>query len=144
MIRKERHVRVKRQLGRSGGGASSGNIVSVRELYLRQDVPCRSLACPRSCPDWLPPPVLPIDATHYLIPDFSVGKDFLELLELSFLQSQPILFFQTVASFIQFEGGRRQYNRLKNLLSDKTRACALFLNEFHVSTYLDRKVNVGF
>ena len=131
-------MRVKRQLGRGGG--SSGTIVSVRELYLRHDVPCRSLACPAACPDRSPPSaVLPVDVTHYVIPDFSVGKDFLELLELPCLQSQAILFFQTVASFVQFEGGRRQYNRLKNLLSDKSRACALFLNEFHADIYVERK-----
>ena len=114
MIRKERRVRVKRQLtgGRSGG--TGGTVVSVRELYLRDDVPCRSLACSSSCPDRAPPaPVLPVDVTHYVVPDFTVGKDFLELLELPFLQSQAILFFQTVASYVQFEGGRRQYNRLK-------------------------------
>jgi len=87
----------------------------------------------------LPEAVLPVDATHYVVPDFSVGKDFLELLELPCLRSQAILFFQTVASFVQFEGGRRQYNRLKGLLADKSRACALFLNEFHASTYLERK-----
>ena len=142
MIRKERRVRVKRQLGRrgaTGGAAGGGSIVSVRELYLREDVPCRSLACPGACPDWLPAPTLPVDATHYVVPDYSVGKDFLELLELPFLQQQAVLFFQSVAGFVQFEGGRRQYNRLKGLLADKTRQCALFLNEFHKSTYLDRK-----
>ena len=110
MIRKERRVRVRRQLGRAGG--SGGTVVSVRELYLRDDVPCRSLACPVSCPDLAPPAaVLPVDGTHYVIPDFSVGKDFLELLELPFLRSQAILFFQTVASFVQvwyplYSGGR--------------------------------------
>ena len=92
-----------------------------------------------ACANWLPAPVLPSDATHYLIPDFTVGKDFLELLELPFLQAQPMLFFQTVASYVQFDGGRRQYNRMKGLLGDKTRSCALFLNEFHKDTYLDRK-----
>ena len=104
MIRKERRVRVKRQLGRAGGGGG-GTVVSVRELYLRDDVPCRSLACPASCPDMAPLPeaVLPVDATHYVVPDFSVGKDFLELLELPCLRSQAILFFQTVASFVQVD-----------------------------------------
>jgi hypothetical protein len=136
MIRTEKFVRVKKQLGRAG--SSGGPIVSVREHYLREDVPCRSHLCPHTCPDWQPPPCLPLDVTHYVIPDCSIGKDFLEVMELPLFQNQGLLFFQTVTNHVQFEGGRRQYNRLKSLLRDKSRCHGLFLNEFNKHTYLER------
>jgi hypothetical protein len=46
---------------------------------------------------------LPPDVTHYLIPDGTVAKDFLEMLE--FPEIRGIIFMQTVANYVSIVKG---------------------------------------
>ncbi|KAI2574760.1 DIS3L isoform 12, partial [Pan troglodytes] len=46
---------------------------------------------------------------------------------------------QTACQAVQHQRGRRQYNKLRNLLKDARHDCILFANEFQQCCYLPRE-----
>uniref|UniRef100_A0A8D3E4M7 DIS3-like exonuclease 1 n=1 Tax=Scophthalmus maximus TaxID=52904 RepID=A0A8D3E4M7_SCOMX len=108
----------------------------VREHYLRERVPCYSGACQAGCAH-ADGKLLPADLTHYVVPDVGVVLDYLEILELRELQG--VVFTQTACQALQHSKGRRQYNRLRNLLKDPRHDCVLFANEFQEYSYCPRE-----
>uniref|UniRef100_A0A4W6CEB8 DIS3-like exonuclease 1 n=1 Tax=Lates calcarifer TaxID=8187 RepID=A0A4W6CEB8_LATCA len=107
----------------------------VREHYLRERVPCYSSVCQADCVN--DGKVLPGDLTHYVVPDVGVVVDYLEILEDRELQG--VVFTQTACQAVQHSKGRRQYNRLRNLLKDPRHDCVLFANEFQEYSYCPRE-----
>ncbi|XP_070825104.1 DIS3-like exonuclease 1 [Chaetodon trifascialis] len=107
----------------------------VREHYLREQVPCYSALCQADCAN--DGKALPADLTHYVVPDVGVVVDYLEILE--FRELQGIVFTQTACQAVQHSKGRRQYNRLRNLLKDPRHDCVLFANEFQEYSYCPRE-----
>ncbi|KAG7242448.1 hypothetical protein INR49_022692 [Caranx melampygus] len=107
----------------------------VREHYLRERVPCFSSVCQADCVN--DGKVLPGDLTHYVVPDAGVVVDYLEILE--FRELQGIVCTQTACQAVQHSKGRRQYNRLRNLLKDPRHDCVLFANEFQEYSYCPRE-----
>lgn len=107
----------------------------VREHYLRERVPCFSALCQADCDN--DGKVLPADLTHYVVPDVGIVLDYLEILE--FREIQGIIFTQTACQTVQHHKGRRQYNRLRNLLKDPRHDCVLFANEFQEYSYCPRE-----
>lgn len=109
----------------------------VREHYLRPSVPCNSPLCPQPASCQNDGKLLSSDVTHYMIPDWKVVQDYLEILE--FPELKGIIFMQTACQAVQHQRGRRQYNKLRNLLKDARHDCVLFANEFQQSCYLPRE-----
>nr|KAF6391770.1 DIS3 like exosome 3'-5' exoribonuclease [Pipistrellus kuhlii] len=109
----------------------------VREHYLRPSVPCNSPLCPRPAACRNDGKLLSGDVTHYMVPDWKVVQDYLEILE--FPELKGIIFMQTACQAVQHQRGRRQYNKLRNLLKDARHDCVLFANEFQQSCYLPRE-----
>ncbi|XP_074862490.1 DIS3-like exonuclease 1 isoform X1 [Carettochelys insculpta] len=127
MLRTEKVLQLRGPQGRS--------VRVVREHYLRPDVPCRSALCWAACPR--DGKLLSDDVTHYLVPDWKIVQDYLEILELPELKG--IIFMQTACQAVQHQRGRRQYNRLRNLVKDARNDCILFANEFQQYCYLPRE-----
>ncbi|KAM4893033.1 DIS3-like exonuclease 1 [Sylvia borin] len=132
MLRTEKVLQLRGQQGRA--------VRVVREHYLRPDVPCRSAlcrsalcraACARDGK------LLSDDVTHYVVPDCKVVQEYLEILE--FPELKGIIFMQTACQAVQHQKGRRQYNKLRNLLKDPRHDCTVFANEFHQDCYLPRE-----
>ncbi|XP_074090539.1 DIS3-like exonuclease 1 [Macrotis lagotis] len=109
----------------------------VREHYLRPSVPCNSPLCPQPARCRNDGKLLSSDVTHYVIPDWKVVQDYLEILE--FPELKGIIFMQTACQAVQHQRGRRQYNKLRNLLKDARHDCILFANEFQQYSYLPRE-----
>ncbi|XP_035943036.2 DIS3-like exonuclease 1 isoform X7 [Halichoerus grypus] len=109
----------------------------VREHYLRPSVPCNSPLCPQPAACRNDGKLLSSDVTHYMIPDWKVVQDYLEILE--FPELKGIIFMQTACQTVQHQKGRRQYNKLRNLLKDARHDCILFANEFQQHCYLPRE-----
>ncbi|XP_039074715.1 DIS3-like exonuclease 1 isoform X1 [Hyaena hyaena] len=109
----------------------------VREHYLRPSVPCNSPLCPQPATCRNDGKLLSSDVTHYMIPDWKVVQDYLEILE--FPELKGIIFMQTACQTVQHQRGRRQYNKLRNLLKDTRHDCILFANEFQQYCYLPRE-----
>ncbi|XP_053450315.1 DIS3-like exonuclease 1 isoform X3 [Nycticebus coucang] len=109
----------------------------VREHYLRPCVPCHSPLCPQPAACRNDGKLLSSDVTHYVIPDWKVVQDYLEILE--FPELKGIIFMQTACQAVQHQRGRRQYNKLRNLLKDARHDCILFANEFQQHCYLPRE-----
>ncbi|XP_075620126.1 DIS3-like exonuclease 1 isoform X1 [Balearica regulorum gibbericeps] len=127
MLRTEKVLQLRGQQGRS--------VRVVREHYLRPDVPCRSALCRAACPR--DGKLLSDDVTHYVVPDCKVVQDYLEILE--FPELKGIIFMQTACQAVQHQKGRRQYNKLRNLVKDARHDCIVFANEFHQHSYLPRE-----
>lgn len=127
MIKTERILHLKSCRGRK--------VRVVREHYLREKVPCYSSLCQADCVN--DGKLLPGDLIHYVVPDVGVVVDYLEILELRELQG--IVFTQTACQGVQHSKGRRQYNRLRNLLKDPRHDCVLFANEFQEYAYCPRE-----
>ncbi|CAB1422139.1 unnamed protein product [Pleuronectes platessa] len=127
MIKTEKVLHLKSSRGRK--------VRVVREHYLRERVPCCSCACQAACDN--EGKLLPDDLTHYVVPDVGVVVDYLEVLE--FRELQGIIFTQTSCQAVQHSKGRRQYNRLRNLLKDPRHDCVLFANEFQEYSYCPRE-----
>ncbi|POI25476.1 hypothetical protein CIB84_010774, partial [Bambusicola thoracicus] len=127
MLRTEKVLQLRSQQGRS--------VRVVREHYLRPDVPCRSALCRAGCPR--DGKLLSDDVTHYVVPDWKVLQDYLEILE--FPELKGIIFMQTACQAVQHQKGRRQYNKLRNLIKDTRHDCAVFANEFHQNSYQPRE-----
>ncbi|EDL95796.1 similar to expressed sequence AV340375, isoform CRA_c [Rattus norvegicus] len=109
----------------------------VREHYLRPSVPCNSPLCPQPATCRNDGKLLSAEVTHYVIPDWKVVQDYLEVLE--FPELKGIIFMQTACQAVQHQRGRRQYNKLRNLLKDARHDCVLFANEFQQHCYLPRE-----
>ncbi|KAM9585745.1 DIS3-like exonuclease 1 isoform 1-T1 [Trichechus inunguis] len=109
----------------------------VREHYLRPSVPCNSPLCPQPAACRNDGKLLTMDVTHYVIPDWKVVQDYLEILE--FPELKGIIFMQTACQAVQHQRGWRQYNKLRSLLKDARRDCILFANEFQQHCYLLRE-----
>ncbi|XP_027779927.1 DIS3-like exonuclease 1 isoform X3 [Marmota monax] len=109
----------------------------VREHYLRPCVPCNSPLCPQPAACRNEGKLLSSDVTHYVIPDWKVVQDYLEILE--FPELKGIICMQTACQAVQHQRGRRQYNKLRNLLKDARHDCILFANEFQQHCYLPRE-----
>ncbi|XP_055982896.1 DIS3-like exonuclease 1 [Sorex fumeus] len=109
----------------------------VREHYLRPCVPCSSPLCPQPAACRNDGKLLSSDLTHYMIPDWKVVQDYLEILE--FPELKGIIFMHTACQAVQHQRGRRQYNKLRSLLRDARRDCVLFANEFQQSCYVPRE-----
>ncbi|XP_078097275.1 DIS3-like exonuclease 1 isoform X1 [Mustelus asterias] len=107
----------------------------VREHYLRESVPCNSSLCQAECHN--EGKLLSESATHYVIPDWKVVQDYLEILE--FPELRGIVFMQTACQAVQHQKGRRQYNKLRNLLKDARHECVMFFNEFQLYSYVPRE-----
>lgn len=107
----------------------------MREHYLRESVPCNSCLCEAQCHN--EGKLLSQSATHYVIPDWKVVQDYLEILE--FPELRGIVFMQTACQAVQHQKGRRQYNKLRNLLRDARHECVMFFNEFQLYSYVPRE-----
>ncbi|KFO90940.1 DIS3-like exonuclease 1, partial [Buceros rhinoceros silvestris] len=77
------------------------------------------------------------DVTHYVVPDCKIVQDYLEILE--FPELKGIIFMQTACQAVQHQKGRRQYNKLRNLVKDARHDCIVFANEFHQHSYMPRE-----
>ncbi|XP_077418863.1 DIS3-like exonuclease 1 isoform X2 [Vanacampus margaritifer] len=127
MIKTEKILHLKSSRGRK--------VRVVREHYVREQVPCYSSLCLANCDN--DGKVLPGDLTHYVVPDVGVVVDYQEILE--FRELQGILFTQTACQAVHHCKGRRQYNRLRNLLKDPRHDCVLFANEFQEFSFCLRE-----
>ncbi|KAG7468253.1 hypothetical protein MATL_G00140980 [Megalops atlanticus] len=127
MIKTEKILHLKSSRGRK--------VRVVREHYLREHIPCFSALCQADCTN--EGKVLSADVTHYVVPDAGVVRDFLEVLE--FRELRGVVFTQTACQAVQHSRGRRQYNRLRNLLKDPRHDCVLFCNEFQQYAYCPRE-----
>ncbi|KAG8145223.1 hypothetical protein E2320_013588 [Naja naja] len=127
MLRTEKVLLLRSLQGRS--------VRVVREHYLRPDVPCGSALCRLGCPR--DGKLLSDDVTHYVVPDWKVLQDYLEILE--FPELKGLVFMQTACQAMQQQRGRRQHNKLRNLVRDARRDCIVFFNEFQLLSYLPRE-----
>uniref|UniRef100_A0A8D2LTA2 DIS3-like exonuclease 1 n=1 Tax=Varanus komodoensis TaxID=61221 RepID=A0A8D2LTA2_VARKO len=116
-------------------GLQGRSVRVVREHYLRTDVPCGSALCQAACRR--DGKLLSDDVTHYVVPDWKVVQDYLEILE--FPELKGIVFMQTACQALQHQRGRRQYTKLRNLLRDARHDCIMFFNEFQLYSYLPRQ-----
>ncbi|KAF9166308.1 DIS3 mitotic control [Actinomortierella ambigua] len=95
----------------------------VREVYLRDDIPCLSSLCPLSpsCKDRvkIDSSLLSSNATHYLLPDSSVVLRYSELLEQEELTD--IILTETVLQRLQQEDRQRTYKSLRQVAKDSRR-----------------------
>uniref|UniRef100_A0A8C2P0Y5 DIS3-like exonuclease 1 n=1 Tax=Capra hircus TaxID=9925 RepID=A0A8C2P0Y5_CAPHI len=73
------------------------------------------------------------DVTHYMVPDWKVVQDYLEILE------WPSRSGKEPPCQCKRHKRCRQYNKLRNLLKDARHDCVLFANEFQQSCYLPRE-----
>lgn len=123
----------------------------VRELYLRQDIPCSSRLCsiclevaPRDYNSKVPPFVLSDTPAgtksfpngHYLIPDtnaFLTGMDLFEV-ETAF---QDVIILQTVLEEVK-NRSLPLYHRLISLTKNEDKRFFVFFNEFRLETYVAR------
>ncbi|KAL6597698.1 RNB-domain-containing protein [Neocallimastix californiae] len=112
----------------------------VRELYLRNDIPCLSECCPLSqkCHEKVNnisfTSLLQNDCT-YLIPDINTIELYLELFEHENLNN--IIISQTV-----FENIKQDKQRIvRKLLKTPLKHCIYFNNEMFIETYLERMKN---
>ncbi|XP_071794054.1 DIS3-like exonuclease 1 [Asterias amurensis] len=108
----------------------------VRELYLREDVPCNSELCLADCRK-TGNSLVAADVTHYLVPDCHVAGAFLEIMELPEFTS--IIFMQTVLHHVLHGKGQRVYKRLQNKVKDSRNHCIVFANEFCRFAYSARE-----
>ncbi|CAL3964135.1 unnamed protein product [Diplocarpon coronariae] len=126
----------------------------VRELYLRQDIPCSSKLCtscldtaPRDAGGNLTPFVLSekpagtkaFPQGHYLVPDTNALLNALDLFE------QKSAFYDVVILQTVLEELRNRslplYNRLIGLTKSEEKRFYVFFNDFRLETYVMRDVN---
>lgn len=124
----------------------------VREVYLRQDIPCSSNLCqaclksaPRNAAGELTPFVLSdkpagtktFPQGHYLVPDTNAFLTAMDLFE------QSSAFYDVVVLQIVLEEVRNRslplYNRLVGLTKSEDKRFYVFFNEFRLETYVPRE-----
>ncbi|KAK6178827.1 hypothetical protein SNE40_011323 [Patella caerulea] len=132
LVKTERRLRIK--------GSQGKTLRVVRELYLRDDVPCQSDRCLADCENNIGMHGtigrLSNESTHYIIPDCQVARDYLEILETPDIKG--IVFTQTAVHSVQHEGSKRLYTRLQNLIKDGRKRSVIFHNEFQRYAYCER------
>ncbi|KAK7744192.1 exosome catalytic subunit dis3 [Cytospora paraplurivora] len=124
----------------------------VREVYLRQDIPCSSNLCtsclktaPRDAAGKVAPFVLAKEPTgtkafpkgHYLIPDTNAFLNAMDLFE------QSSAFYDVIVLQVVLEELRNRslplYNRLIGLTRSEDKRYYVFFNEFRLETYVTRE-----
>ncbi|KAL7628053.1 exosome catalytic subunit dis3 [Parahypoxylon ruwenzoriense] len=126
----------------------------VREVYLRQDIPCSSKLClrcldmaPRSAGGELSPFVLSDKPTgtkaypqgHYLVPDTNALLNAMDLFEQS-SAFYDVVILQTVLEELR-NRSLPLYNRLVGLTKSEDKRFYVFFNEFRLETYVSREQN---
>ncbi|RYP30347.1 hypothetical protein DL767_006321 [Monosporascus sp. MG133] len=124
----------------------------VREVYLRQDIPCSSRLCsrclataPRSAAGDLNPFVLSdkpagtkaFPQGHYLIPDTNALLNAMDLFEQS-SAFYDVVILQTVLEELR-NRSLPLYNRLIGLTKSEDKRFYVFFNEFRLETYVARE-----
>ncbi|KAI2466139.1 RNB-domain-containing protein [Annulohypoxylon bovei var. microspora] len=124
----------------------------VREVYLRQDIPCSSKLCsrcmetaPRSFKGELLPFVLSDKPAgtkaypqgHYLVPDTNALLNAMDLFEQS-SAFYDVVILQTVLEELR-NRSLPLYNRLIGLTKSQDKRFYVFFNEFRLETYVTRK-----
>ncbi|KAJ3297254.1 exosome catalytic subunit dis3 [Borealophlyctis nickersoniae] len=119
-----------------------GNIVKVvKEHYLRDDLYCGVTGCSR-CPAHsailAPQPrrtaVAPVP--HYIVPDTNVLYHQIDVIEhTAFLD---VIVLQTVLEELRHRSNA-VYNRVRQLIEERTRRFYVFCNEHHRETYVERQ-----
>ncbi|KAG0210280.1 DIS3 mitotic control [Mortierella sp. NVP41] len=103
----------------------------VREVYLRNDIPCLSVQCPQEPPCHekvkVESSLLSAEPAYYLIPDYSVALRYVELLEQEELTN--IIFTETILQRLQSEDKSRTYKSLRQVAKDPRRRSVVFSNE---------------
>ena len=123
----------------------------VKELYLRQDIPCSSRLC-SSCLDQAPasfyrkPNPFVLSATpettkhyphgHYLIPDTNAFLSAMDLFEVEDAL-RDVVVLQTVLEEVK-NRSLPLYHRLMALTKHEGKRFYVFFNDFHVQTYVHR------
>eukprot|EP00111_Clytia_hemisphaerica_P007210 TCONS_00020958-protein len=131
LIKTEKLVHIKK---------NSRNFINVvREHYLRDDIPCKSSACYQNCvqPKGLPLLTDEQKTTHYVIPDITCCRKYLEILELKELTN--IIFLQSVVQQIKKKAGKRVSKNITGIHKNPLKSSIVFDNEFHQSCYVQRK-----
>jgi exosome complex exonuclease DIS3/RRP44 len=126
----------------------------VREVYLRQDIPCSSRLCstcqmtaPRSAAGVVTPFILSDKPAgtkkypqgHYLVPDTNALLNAMDLFE------QGTAFFDVIILQTVLEELRNRslplYNRLIGLTKSQEKRFYVFFNEFRLETYVNREAD---
>lgn len=123
----------------------------VRELYLRQDIPCSSQLCSQ-CLDLAPPSFqgraepFVLSATpagtkqfpqgHYLVPDTNAFLSAMDLFESEGVL-QDVIVLQTVLEEVK-NRSLPLYNRLIALTKNEGKRFYVFFNDFRLETYVQR------
>ena len=126
----------------------------VRELYLRQDIPCSSQLC-TACLDLAPPgfhkkiekPILSATPAatkgfppgHYLVPDTNVFLSSMDLFESEGI-IQDVIVLQTALEEVK-NRSLPLYHRLITLTKHEGKRFYVFFNDFRLETYVQRDVN---
>ncbi|EMD01186.1 hypothetical protein BAUCODRAFT_29619 [Baudoinia panamericana UAMH 10762] len=124
----------------------------VRELYLRQDIPCSSQLC-TACLDLAPPSFhrktepFVLSATpaatkqypqgHYLVPDTNAFLSAMDLFETEGAAFQDVIVLQTVLEEVK-NRSLPLYNRLIALTKNEGKRFYVFFNDFRLETYVQR------
>ncbi|RDW94555.1 putative mitotic control protein dis3 [Coleophoma crateriformis] len=125
----------------------------VREVYLRQDIPCSSKLCsaclktaPRDASGTLPPFVLSdtpagtkeFPQGHYLVPDTNALLNAMDLFEHN-SAFYDVIILQTVLEELR-NRSLPLYNRLIGLTKSEDKRFYVFFNDFRLETYVTREV----
>ncbi|RBQ68308.1 hypothetical protein VDGD_08783 [Verticillium dahliae] len=126
----------------------------VREVYLRQDIPCSSKLCrqchliaPRDASGKAQPFVLSdkpagtkaFPQGHYIIPDTNALLNAMDLFEQS-SAFYDVIVLQTVLEELR-NRSLPLYNRLVGLTKSEDKRFYVFFNEFRLETYIHRETN---
>ncbi|KAK6070194.1 RNB domain-containing protein [Seiridium cupressi] len=122
----------------------------VREVYLRQDIPCSSQTCskcraPANAAGQVSPPVLSdkpagtkaFPQGHYLVPDTNALLNAMDLFEQS-SAFYDVIVLQTVLEELR-NRSLPLYNRLISLTKSEDKRFYVFFNEFRLETYVARE-----
>ncbi|CAM6101379.1 unnamed protein product [Calypogeia fissa] len=104
--------------------------IVVREVYLRDDIPCGSALC-QSCVQNSPP--LPANDSHYVLPDADALLQFLEIWELP--QITSVIYLASVVKEVLVRSNQRNYRRLRSLFTDRRRQSLFFDDEHFIYTW---------
>ncbi|CAH8436353.1 unnamed protein product [Schistosoma guineensis] len=105
----------------------------TREVYLRDDIPCRSLSCSQiECHQG--GYCLPKDLKTYVLIDGFYALNYWELFELEDIKG--VIVSLSSVNFVQQQAStKRPYKRIRSSLEDASQTCILFDNEFNRSCF---------
>ncbi|OQO04986.1 hypothetical protein B0A48_08004 [Cryoendolithus antarcticus] len=125
----------------------------VREVYLRQDIPCASQLC-TSCLDQqdvgygkkpepfvlsaTPPATKQLTSGHYLVPDTNAFLSGMDLFESDGGAFTDVIVLQTVLEEVK-NRSLPLYHRLIALTKNEDKRFYVFFNEFRLETYVQRE-----